>query len=95
MRNDDPDPLVIEKKSAKTPSPSILKSSTRNVFEIRSLLVASQVMPTSPNVFGRSVEPEILYCPRLRMFGVAASGPGGQPVILGFQLRPVKFSTKL
>src|ERR1700754_79674 len=30
--------------------------------------------------------------PRFKIFGVAARGPGGQPLILAFQLMPVRFS---
>jgi len=39
---------VSEKKSLKSPRPLISKSSMRNVFEIRSFSVASQVKPMSP-----------------------------------------------
>src|ERR1051325_3890619 len=89
-----PAPRVIEKKSLNTARPSIVKSSTRNVFEIRSLFVARKVTPISPSVFGRSAFPVMLYWPRLRMLGVAASGPGGQAVILGLKFLPAKFSMK-
>ena len=83
-------PRVIEKKSLNTATPSISKSSTRNVFEIRSLSVARKVTPISPSVFGRSAFPVMLYWPRFRVLGVAAGGVGGHPVTLGFKFLPVK-----
>ena len=46
-----PEPRVIEKKSLNMAEPLILKSSTRNEFEIRNLFVARKVKPISPSVF--------------------------------------------
>src|SRR6266576_5950366 len=89
-----PAPRVIEKKSPNTAKPSIVKSSTRKVFEIRSLSVARKVTPMSPSIFGRLVLPVMLYWPRLRVLGVAGSGPGGHPVILGLKFLPLKFSMR-
>src|SRR5215213_11591829 len=87
-------PRVKEKKSLKSAEPVISNVSTRNVFEIRNLSVAMNVRPRSPSQLGRSVLPVKLYCPRLRMFGVAPGGLGGKPVMRGFQFRPVKLSRK-
>ena len=87
-------PRVIEKKSLNTAVPSMVKSSTRNVFEIRSLSVARKVMPISPSVFGRLASPVMLYWPRLSMFGVAAGGVGGQPVTLGLSSYRWSFHAK-
>src|SRR6185295_2620873 len=84
---------VIVKRSANTALPVILKSSTRNVFEIRNLLVANQVTPISPSQYGRSESPVMLYWPKFSVFGVALGGLGGQPVTLGLKFVPVKFST--
>ena len=56
--------------------------------------VARNVTPKSPSVLGRLELPVRLYWPRLRMFGVAAGGVGGNPVILVLQFLPVKFSIK-
>src|SRR5678815_5928875 len=86
---------VMENKSANTALPKILKSSTRNVFEIFSLSVAKKVAPISPNHCGRLESPVMLYCARFSVFGVAGSGPGGHPLTRGFQFLPVKFSTKV
>src|SRR6266498_447747 len=90
-----PEPRVIEKKSLKAPAPSIVKSSTRNVLEIRSLSVAKNVTPISPRVSGRSVFAVMTYRPRLRVLGVAGRGPGGHPVILGFTFLPDEVSMKV
>src|SRR5262249_55330271 len=79
---------VSEKKSDITALPWILKSSTRNVFEICSLSVARNVTAMSPSVFGRWVSPVMLYWPRLRVLGVDGSGPGGQLETLGCQFVP-------
>src|ERR1051325_12066644 len=73
-------PRVSEKKSANSAAPFISKVSTLNVFESRNLLVASQVSPTSPNQFGRSLSPFRVYWPKFKIFGVAPGGLGGKPV---------------
>src|SRR6476661_1716103 len=85
-------PRVSEKKSLNSAEPLMSKVSTLNVFEIRNLSVARYVIPRSPSQLGLSVSPVRLYWPRLRIFGVAAGGLGGKPVIRGFQFRPVKLS---
>src|SRR5215213_1822185 len=85
-------PRVSEKKSLNSAAPVISNVSTLNVFESRNLSVAIHVRPTSPSQLGRFVSPVRLYRPRLRMFGVAPGGLGGNPVMRGFQFRPAKLS---
>ena len=67
--------------------PSIVNSSTRNVFEILNLFVARIVTPISPAVFGRLAVDGILYWPRSKVLGGANC-----PVILVLKFVPVIFS---
>src|SRR5437879_2569955 len=71
---------VIERKSLKVASPSIVKSSTRQVLENLNLSVAKKVTPMSPTVLGRLTLPAIVYELGLVVFGCAVGGVGGQPV---------------
>src|SRR5712691_8654466 len=84
-----------EKKSLKVATPSISKSSTRNVLDTRNLLVARNVTPRSKSVLGRLVLLGMLYWARLVMFGMAAGGVGGNPVTLGLKFAPEAFSRKV
>src|SRR2546425_7299263 len=83
-------PRVRMKRSLKVASPSMVKSSTRKVFEILNLSVARKVTPISARVLGRLTFDGILYWPRTRTLGGASA-----PVILVLKFVPVMFSRKV